>query len=612
MSIYLRFPREIDYGYRLPAAQRAAADSAPLSGFKPYVDTIEHAPGYVEMWDQSVNVAGGVYAIDVVAGSLYEFRVGSQYAPYLRIHDADGFEIKAASGKETIGYDMTGAGFLAETTGRIYVNAISREVLGLTTATLTVKVDHDAHGGAGNDTVTLGPSAAMMRGYLGGDGNDTIRSTLAYGSTLNGGGGNDMITIGPNMDTVNGGAGIDTLEVTGYADTSSLYATGEGTWGATHDIKDWTSFDFFGNYAFYGIEYIKIGTKTTGIADLKGYVGFTTDTINDDNLRGDNGANDIVADLGNDQLNGFKGNDKLSAGRGNDFLFGGQGDDVLLGGEGQDTALYEGKSSDFKIVVGRNDFSVTDKQGDAGADLLNSVERLEFADRAINLDYTRLAQSLYFSYFGRAADSGGLANFASQLEALKAPASANELTAAYAGNAGVRGLVDSFGASDESKAMYGGDTAAFVKAIYNNVLGRNPDQGGLAFWSRAIDSGELTRPNASLAIMAGAQANTSAEGQLDAALVANRVSVATNFTFALETASKSGMYASSAAANLVKTMLASVTASTDVMAFQAKVDAAVAAMAALPVKAGEPVPDMGGMAHAPLMLVGLPPADSGV
>lgn len=609
MSIYVRFPVESDYNFRLPATSRAAADAKALNDFKPYVDSVEHAPGYVQKWDQSTIKTGGVYAIDVVAGSLYQFSNSAYYAPTLTIYDADGFIIESSTGNSKYSVNSINTGFLAQETGRIYVGATAQQSVSFTNASLTVLVDYDAHGTPGNDAVLIDTFDGYRAGYLGGDGNDVIKSTYKWSATLLGGGGNDVIIISPQLETVDGGTGIDTIEYT--SSDKYYYATPQDRTSSSAPA-DWGSFSVYGSPKFYGIEYVKISGTLYSIADLQAYKPFMTDTVNDDNLRGDNSANDILADLGNDQLNGFKGNDKLSAGRGNDFLFGGQGDDVLLGGEGQDTGLYENKASDFTIMVGRNDYYVIDKKGDAGTDLLNSVERLAFTDRTIDMNYVKLAQSLYFSYFGRAADSGGLLNFAKQLDILKAPASANELTAAYTGNAGLRGLIDSFGTSDESKAMYGGDTTAFVKAIYNNVLGRSPDQGGLEFWSKAIDAGTLTRPNASLAIMAGAQTNTTAEGQIDAALVANRVSAATNFTFALETASKSGIYAGDAAAALVKTMLSSVTANTDVMAFQSKVDAVIVAMSSLPVKAAEPVFAPESVDQAPLMLVGLPEAPFGM
>ncbi len=185
-------------------------------------------------------------------------------------------------------------------------------------------------------------------------------------------------------------------------------------------------------------------------------------------------------------------------------------------------------------------------------------------------DYNTIVTQLYVSYFGRPADSGGFANFKSQMAGLQAPNDIQQLTAAYKSNAGLRSLIDSFGSSDESKALYSGDTSTFVTAIYVNVLGRAPDDAGKAFWAGAIDRGELTRANASLAIMAGALSNTTAQGVLDAKLINNRVTVALNFSNAL-TGSYATAYSGDTAAASARSMLATVTATTNTASFQTTV-----------------------------------------
>lgn len=190
--------------------------------------------------------------------------------------------------------------------------------------------------------------------------------------------------------------------------------------------------------------------------------------------------------------------------------------------------------------------------------------------------YTTVVQQLYVSYFGRPADTGGFASFTARMVTLAGPSDIQSLDAAYKASPAMRELIDSFGSSAESAALYSGDTNSFVTAIYTNVLGRAPDAGGLAFWAGEIDSGRLTRANASLSIMAGALANTSAQGQLDASLVNKRIAVATNFTAALDTQTEALAYAGDAAAAKVRAMLATVNANTDVAQFQATINATIA------------------------------------
>ncbi len=192
-------------------------------------------------------------------------------------------------------------------------------------------------------------------------------------------------------------------------------------------------------------------------------------------------------------------------------------------------------------------------------------------------DYATVVTQLYVSYFGRPADSGGFANFKARMVELNAPTDIQALDSAYKTSAALRELIDSFGISDESKALYSGDTATFVTAIYTNVLGRAPDTEGKNFWVGELDNGRLTRANASLAIMAGALANTSAQGLIDGALIRNRITVAINFSNAL-VGNYATAFSGNTAAASARAMLATVTSTTNPTAFQTTVIATLNAM----------------------------------
>jgi mono/diheme cytochrome c family protein len=220
--------------------------------------------------------------------------------------------------------------------------------------------------------------------------------------------------------------------------------------------------------------------------------------------------------------------------------------------------------------------------GGASTEAPRALPNQLLASSTSTADYATVVQQLYVSYFGRPADSGGFANFKSRMVDLKAPTDIQDLTGAYKTNAGLRDLIDSFGSSDESKALYSGDTATFVTAIYTNVLGRAPDTEGRNFWAGEIDKGNLTRANASLAIMAGALNNTSTQGLSDAALVRNRVTVANYFSNAL-VGSFATAYSGAAAAATARSMLSTVNGSTNTTAFQATVTSTLTTMAT-PVK----------------------------
>lgn len=175
-------------------------------------------------------------------------------------------------------------------------------------------------------------------------------------------------------------------------------------------------------------------------------------------------------------------------------------------------------------------------------------------------DYSNLVQALYVAYFGRPADTFGLHNFEAALNAVGAPTTVQGLESAYSTNATVKALIDSFGSSAESTALYNGtSTMSFINSIYMNVLGRNADFSGLLFWANAVDSGQLTKGNAALAITAGALSNTSAQGLVDATVINNKIAVATTFTQSIDTTSEVIAYSGNQAAAQARSFLSSIT-----------------------------------------------------
>src|SRR5579871_6523717 len=108
--------------------------------------------------------------------------------------------------------------------------------------------------------------------------------------------------------------------------------------------------------------------------------------------------------------------------------------------------------------------------------------------------YSTLVQELYIAYFGRPADYFGLQNFEAALAAANAPTDAAALATAYSTNSAVKSLVDSFGTSAESSALYGsGSTESFVNAIFENLFGRAAAVSGLTFWTDAINAGQISK-----------------------------------------------------------------------------------------------------------------------
>jgi len=85
---------------------------------------------------------------------------------------------------------------------------------------------------------------------------------------------------------------------------------------------------------------------------------------------------------------------------------------------------------------------------------------------------------LYFAYFNRIPDQTGLQYWIAQYKAGMSLAAISEV----------------FATSPEFQATYGSLTnAQFVTLVYHNVLGRDPDATGLAYWTGQLNSGAMTR-----------------------------------------------------------------------------------------------------------------------
>lgn len=277
----------------------------------------------------------------------------------------------------------------------------------------------------------------------------------------------------------------------------------------------------------------------------------------------------------------------VNGGTNNDTLTGGEGNDTLIGGSGIDTVACSGNRTNYAVTKTATGYSIKDNVGTYGTDTLANIERLVFADATIALTmdgvnagsdptavYNMLAEKIYVAYFGRPADPGGYLSMTSQLSAAQAPTTMQAFIDSYNTNLTVKAIIDAFGSSAESGRLYTGTNADFVTAIFQNLFGRNPAG---TFWIDALNSNQMTRSQAAMNIMAAAEVNTSAQGMIDAAAIANKIVVAANFTTAIVTSSG---YSGSTAAASARNMLHSVNQDTNVVDYQSSVDSTLGAMGA--------------------------------
>lgn len=178
----------------------------------------------------------------------------------------------------------------------------------------------------------------------------------------------------------------------------------------------------------------------------------------------------------------LQGDDTQIGSSANDLLGGFGGNDSLDGGLGTDVAYYSGARANY--TVARNPaggFTVTDSHGGEGVDTLVSVERLQFADQWMALDIDGNAGKAYRIYeaaFNRLPDLPGLGWW---INSLDVGVSLHQIAAFFITS---KEFVDTYGALDNSQ---------FVTALYQNVHGRAPDQGGFDYWLPLLNNQVLNR-----------------------------------------------------------------------------------------------------------------------
>ncbi|WP_027867826.1 DUF4214 domain-containing protein, partial [Massilia alkalitolerans] len=165
--------------------------------------------------------------------------------------------------------------------------------------------------------------------------------------------------------------------------------------------------------------------------------------------------------------------------------------------------------------------------------------------------YEAAVASFYLAYYGRPADPAGLAFWAGHLERAGGDFSL---------------IIQALSTSAEATARFANTTPAQrLDQIYQELFGRKPDAAGLEFWSKAIDAGAVSLPDAVLAVMQGAQG-------VDLSLNQARKGAAEAFTARI--AQSGGGYDGMAATEVGRLLVQAVGIHTKTADLQAMVDAA--------------------------------------
>jgi hypothetical protein len=391
--------------------------------------------------------------------------------------------------------------------------------------------DDAIEGGSGNDVINTGASTSDGDRIVGSLGNDVI--TFESSDPNGPGFFLDYDTIDTpvtfdidavtNTGTVNTAGFTDTLQnVSGAMDQ---YLSLEGTAGAdtftirlaegqvialagglgpdVYNVDPGSTgvpiLDFFFTDATAGLDL----DFTTGVIENDGFGNVETfdfTTIPDATILFATNLADIVADGPGAQRVILYGGDDL-------FLADMSGNDSIDGGDGDDLVRIDSISQgEMMLTFFGVRTTVSDRFDPAGETALLRVETIETEGGvAFELDkhdgiglisaanLTTLTE-LYIAYFNRAPDALGLSFWA---------------TAFQKNGFSFEAIADLFFEQPETVALYSDmSNSDFVTAVYNNVLGRDPELDGFNFWTGQLNAGNITASSFILDLLAGARAAT--------------------------------------------------------------------------------------------------------
>jgi hypothetical protein len=208
-------------------------------------------------------------------------------------------------------------------------------------------------------------------------------------------------------------------------------------------------------------------------------------------IRWFHGPGGSLTTVGNDQANNIVnfdnrgvvfaggGNDYIVVRGGNDDVAPGAGHDVVFGGTGMDTLVTGALRRQAVVEVGPDQGTVALPDG---TDTYYQVETLRFADGNLHLHANGAAGQAYRLYgaaLGRTPDQIGLGHWTNALET---------------GAISLANAAADFVGSAEFASRYGApDAAGFVSLLYQNVLGRTADAGGLKYWTDMMEKFGVSR-----------------------------------------------------------------------------------------------------------------------
>ena len=238
-------------------------------------------------------------------------------------------------------------------------------------------------------------------------------------------------------------------------------------------------------------------TEGRGNALAGGAVGGAT-------VEGGDGHDSLTGSAGDDSLSGGEGNDTLFGGAGNDTLVGGLGDDSLSGGAGDDYIVTTAGSDtvdggigfDRAVIHGhRSEYTVT-VQGDkiliTSADSTQTVSNVEF------ISFENGGSPIVVA--GNEAEADVARLYEVMLGRAADGGGLGFWTKGQQAGISVDQLAEQFAQSSEFTALSNGQNDdAFMEALYQQAFHRSADAEGKQFFVENLQNGTATRADVAVA-----------------------------------------------------------------------------------------------------------------
>ena len=205
---------------------------------------------------------------------------------------------------------------------------------------------------------------------------------------------------------------------------------------------------------------------------------------------------------------GAAGNDGrvVTGGPGNDVFRGDLRRTTIDAGPGHDVVIYEGNLRSVVLTREDTDIWVAAPRDSAAFDRLRGVEAIRFTDATLHFSVdATVAQvtRLYLAALGRPPEQFGLEYWAAALD----------------GGLDLRTAAGGFIGSPEFNTRFGAlDHAGFVERLYLNVLGRNSDPQGFAFWFNQLAQGQ-SKPDLLIGFAESAENRARTKEIVDAGII---------------------------------------------------------------------------------------------